>query len=105
MVGTCPTYTYHASDCFLTSSDGITWANHTRKPQGSIDDIAWSGSAMVGVGYGRVFLTADLNEWKWRDWPMDFYAVEWTDREFVAAGSSGSIYTSPDGNGWTPHER
>ena len=104
MVGTGPTYTYGASDCFLTSPDGITWTNHTRKPQGSINDIAWSGSTLVGVGGSRTFLTSDFSEWKWSNGSRTLNTVKWTGREFVAAGSSDSIYTSVDGNAWITHD-
>lgn len=107
IVGTGSTSTYGASDCILTSPDGITWTNHTRKPQGTILDIASSGSTLVAVGYGdRILSTNDLQEWTYQDWTrynlQDLNAVVWTGSQFIAGGSSDSVYISADGKNWTP---
>jgi|GEM_PF-1042883 len=88
----------------FTSSDGVSWTRRTLGVLTRLNEIAWSGSVLVGVGSaGGIFTSTDGIDWTSRTSGTSniLNAVEWVDSLFVAAGASGTLLTSPDGITWT----
>jgi hypothetical protein len=68
-----------------------------------INDVAWSATAAIAVtvGSGGIYSSTDLITWTRRSTSANMYGVAWCDDQFVAVGSTGKIFTSPNGVTWT----
>jgi hypothetical protein len=88
-------------DAVPTSS--TSWTGNTTGISGDMYDVSWSpvNSLAVGVGANGIFSSSDLITWTRRVAVSNFYGVSWCATQFVAVGSAGKIYTSPNGVTWT----
>ncbi len=110
-----------------SSNDGVDWVRQTAAPEypsifptatcttSHLRDVAWKPTApsrFVAVGDdGAVCISIDGSDWTTTtssnppDSSSTLYAITWGDNQFVAVGGSlvnSVIYTSPDGDVWTP---
>lgn len=79
-----------------------SWLNPTGLG-GTIYQVAWSPDLGVAVcvGTGGIYSSTNLSAWTNRGAIGTMYNVAWCDTQFVAVGTGGKIYTSPDGVTWT----
>jgi hypothetical protein len=90
------------SGTVFRSADGLNWTAHSAS---LLDDIGWSGSTYLGVGYQRLYSSTNAQTW----YPQSFAPfgtirlndVIHADGKFVSVGDSGWIETAPDGQTWT----
>jgi hypothetical protein len=93
----------------LSSPDGIEWATRDSGSGINFYAFACSGSRYVAVGNDGIRISEDAIHWSPPDQAPDdvpFTSCAWTSKGFVAcglgSGKRSTIYTSPDGNRWTP---
>jgi hypothetical protein len=99
MVGSSTQYVY-------TSPDGITWTRHAKGASTTIYSIASSGSRWVATGFDQIFSSVDGEQWeayRWTTYAFQALSLVWTGDQFVAGGSTDTLFMSPDGVSWTPH--
>jgi hypothetical protein len=110
-----------------TSPDGLRWSftglspNVGRPPDTTLNDIAWSGSTYVAVGFDPtessgatgtpiIDVSADMTTWTRVAAPStsayreELDGIVWTGTRFVAVGSDndgGVVLTSDDGRSWS----
>lgn len=82
-----------------TSSTG--WTGTPSGLSATIFDVAWGNSIAVVVGDNGIYSSTNLTSWTLRVSAANMYGVSWCENQFVAVGSAGKIYTSPDGTTWT----
>ena len=89
----------------LTSPDGIGWTARASGTTQPINGIAGRAGANVAVGAANtLLLSADGATWApsaLTESPAELRSVAILNNQFVVAGRSGRIYTSPDGVAWT----
>lgn len=91
------------SPLLITSADGLNWINRSSNIIGGgieFNDIKWSGTKLVAVGFG---LTAtSINGINWvvnNNISWGATGVAYTGNRFVASGING-LYSSADGINW-----
>lgn len=77
------------------------WAGTPTGLSGRITDVAWGNSIGVVTGPSGIYSSTNLTSWTLRVSATDMYGVSWCEDQFVAVGSAGKIYTSPNGVTWT----
>lgn len=79
-----------------------TWTSPTGL-SGTVYQVAWSPTLGIAVAVTSVgiFSSTNLTSWTSRSSAGQFNNVAWCNNQFVAVGSAGKIYTSPDGITWT----
>ncbi|GAB4031989.1 T9SS type A sorting domain-containing protein [Spirosoma gilvum] len=95
------------SGAIITSSDGITWTDHSFNSGGSTRYYSGTGGIIpVVVGSNGTILTTPLTF----NWTVensgtteDLFSVNYgyLDHLYVAVGANGTILTSPNGSNWT----
>ena len=99
----------------LTSPDGITWTGRVSVTTGGLSSVTWTGSKFVAVGGTTAFVSSDGITWSSHSSGASgsLSSVIWTGSQLVAVGgfetdpgmpthgSTGIVYTSPDGIIWT----
>ncbi len=94
----------------LTSNDGIAWMHRSINAGGAnLHSVASSGSLFVTASDANaIFSSADGITWNGSaPLPASYSAIGskagavWTGSQFVIAGASGSLLTSPDADVWT----
>jgi hypothetical protein len=128
-VAVSPEYSGGTCGAILASRDGIRWTVQkagTRRNEIDAMGIAYGGGRFVTVGLDGDVLTSTHGEgWHAVAVPDEvkslkplgdelychmanerrraaFYGVAYGNRQFVAVGWAGAIFTSPDGSVWTP---
>ena len=94
----------------LFSADGENWSATTQYAGASnlvgvlpaMTAVAWSGSQFVAVGNG-IFPSANGSVWTVNSLTGNYTGVASSGSIFVATGLSGALYSSPDGQNWTPY--
>lgn len=84
-------------------TSATAWTGTPTGLSGTVNDVAWSPTASIAVvvGSGGIYSSADLITWTLRTSTANMYGVAWCDDQFVAVGSVGKIFTSPNGTSWT----
>ena len=85
------------------STDGQIWTTQNL-PGVEARAIASDGSSLVVLGHHSALSSPDGAAWSERDLPVDngwLLGVTYGAPAFVAVGSGGGIFTSPDGATWT----
>jgi hypothetical protein len=85
------------------SSDGQDWTTQSL-PGVEARAIASDGSSLVVLGHHNALRSPDGAAWSEHELPVDnrwLMAVTYGAPSFVAVGSGGGIFTSPDGATWT----
>ena len=81
----------------LSSLDGVSWV---KTSSSSPKKITWDGTNFVGVSGNRVFTSADGLSWSavlLSNTPSPILAtIAWDGSQYIAIGSAGGIFTSPD---------
>lgn len=98
-----------ASTQIVISTNGSSWTTRLTGIVGAVSDFAFGNNTWVAVGDNDISISTDLTTWTARNpvgYSSKFYAVEYANGYFVAAGDKGvsddaSIYSSPDGDTWT----
>jgi hypothetical protein len=105
------------NDSVLTSSNGVDWyATSTGLPDSFFNDVVWDGARFLAVGYanagGQEDTAVVMSSNNGTSWSLvrrldlgwfesdTFIAVDWTGSEYVAAGTSGAVVSSPDAQSW-----
>ncbi len=86
----------------LTSTNGIDWTNRSSSVSGGVElnDIIWTGTKYVAVGFGITATSLDGINWSANtniSWGPG--GVTWSGNRLMAAGLGG-IYSSADGLNW-----
>jgi hypothetical protein len=88
---------------YITSGDGITWANHSFS-SANLRNIAFGGGTFVIVGDSG-YLASSTTGLAWTrrgsGTAGTIYGVGYGDGYFAAVGTGGYLATSPDGITWT----
>jgi hypothetical protein len=115
------TWTYIADDPLLSSYDWQASVASFNQPRFDVMDIVWGNNQFVSVGRGgRVATSPDGVTWTLRETlgrknrylsnifsgatmitPAGLIAIAWGNGTYVAGGTGGTIYTSPNGITWT----
>jgi len=84
-------------------TSATAWTGSSTGLSGRITDVDWSPTAAVAVvtGPSGIYSSADLITWTLRQSATNMYGVAWCETQFVAVGSLGKIFTSPNGVTWT----
>lgn len=82
-------------------TSATSWTGTPTGLSGRITDVAWGNSIGVVTGPSGIYSSTNLTSWTLRVSTADMYGVSWCEDQFVAVGSAGKIYTSPDGTTWT----
>lgn len=82
-------------------TSATAWTGTPTGLSGRITDVAWGNSIGVVTGPSGIYSSADLITWTLRASLTNMYGVSWCETQFVAVGSSGQLYTSPNGTSWT----
>lgn len=96
-----PSGQYRYNGAVPTSA--TAWTGVPTGLSGTITDAAWSPvlSTVVSVTTTGIFSATSLSSWTQRVSVTNMYGVAWCTNQFVATGTAGKIYTSPDGINWT----
>jgi hypothetical protein len=87
-----------------TSTDGITWTEHTLPVSQAWQDIEYGAGLFVLAGNGaNAYTSPDGITWTARAWATSAYhtQVVWNGSQFLAIVDSFDFETSPDGITWT----
>jgi len=78
------------------------WVGSATGLTGTIYDIAWSPTQSIAIicGANGIFSSTNLTGWTLRV-AGGMNGVAWCSDQFVAVGTGGTIYTSPNGIVWT----
>jgi hypothetical protein len=92
---------YRYVDAVPTSA--TAWTGTPTGLAGVVNDVAWSPTAAIAVvvASGGIYSSTDLITWTRQSTSANMYGVAWCDTQFVAVGSTGKIFTSPNGVTWT----
>jgi hypothetical protein len=90
---------YKYVNAIPTSS--TSWTGTPTGLSGRITDVAWGNSIGVVTGPSGIYSSTNLTSWTLRVSAANMYGVSWCENQFVAVGSAGKIYTSPNGITWT----
>lgn len=84
-------------------TSATAWTGTPTGLAGVVNDVAWSPTAAVAVvvASGGIYSSTDLISWTLRSSTANMFGVAWCDTQFVAVGSAGKIFTSPNGVTWT----
>lgn len=109
---TCGIYVLTQGKTFLAGSQyryvndiptaAVPWVGSATGLSGRVTDVAWSQLVQRAVvtGPSGIFVSNDLINWSLIQSATNMYGVAWCETQFVAVGSLGKIYTSPDGITW-----
>jgi hypothetical protein len=95
------------SGTILSSHDGAAWTPHPTGSASQLTGVAASPDRVAAVMYGSagVLTSPDLASWTevsaGASAGSGLWSIAWTGGQFVAAGISGALATSPDGLAWT----
>ncbi len=84
-----------------TSSDGTSWTKQVMPQFRWIEQLAFNGSVLIGVGQNTIATSTDGMTWSYRNTNASVSEVTWSGGEFIAAGYGADILTSPDGTTWS----
>lgn len=84
-------------------TSATAWTGSSTGLSGRVTDVAWSPTVSTGVvtGPSGIYSSTNLITWTLRQSTTNMYGVSWCETQFVAVGSAGKIFTSPDGVTWT----
>ena len=87
-----------------SSTDGVTWHDHSAAAPDNLYGVAFVGDRFVAVGNHGTILTS-LDGWTWSPAnatsPRNFRSLTYGLGLHVAVGNEGLLMTSPDGVAWT----
>ena len=89
-----------------TSPDALNWTERVSAAGSTFNDITASGQSFVAVGNSGVIYSSNSLGTVWNQQAngfgtFDFFSAAWDGTQFVAAGSSGLVITSPLGSVWS----
>lgn len=92
----------------ISSPNGLDWTSHGGDPHLHLRSVAWSGTQFVAIGDSALFpvlLTSpNGKDWTLRRSPSSLLGmndIAFAGGQLIGVGSSGLVFTSPDGNTWT----
>lgn len=92
----------------VTSSDGLDWTIRRGRVPGQMFSAATGKGTVVAVGggynaVGTALILGSDGSWHCPDWDYSVFPdrVIYTNEQFLAVGSPGTVSTSPDGAHWT----
>src|ERR1700737_3127791 len=99
----------------LVSFDGQAWTRRASGTRNDLQAVIWTGGAFIAVGSGGTVLSSRAAaSWSIRQVRSDLTLRHvaaaatagssgiTTRQQLVAVGDGGAIFTSPDGDQWTP---
>lgn len=84
----------------VTSPDGENWTEDESPIV--LRMVRWLNDRFFAVGNGILTSSDGLN-WQLLDWQFDSQLIDivWDGSKYIAVGTAGNVYTSPDGTTWT----
>jgi hypothetical protein len=92
-----------SADTILTSADGLTWVDHSKRTSNTLLSVSYGGGKYVAVGNsGKILYSTDGKTWTAATSGVsdNLLAVAYGNGVFVAVGGTSSIITSSDGITW-----
>jgi hypothetical protein len=90
----------------ISSTDAASWTLHSSSAGLVFSDILWAGgdNQFVAVGTDTVGTSEDGLSWSTTSLSGSLNDISWNGSVYVAVGSSGRVYSSPDGSNWSERD-